>query len=58
FTTGSIRVFAIVLTIGLISGCYSSMFISSGFISLTRRNWVPGQKKEKKVAKAEPVAAL
>ena len=43
FTTGSIRDFAIVLTIGLISGCYSSMFISSGFISLMRRHWEPGE---------------
>ena len=41
FTTGSIRDFAIVLTVGLISGCYSSMFISSGFIAFVRRNWKP-----------------
>jgi len=41
FTSGSIRVFAIVLTIGLISGCYSSIYISSGFISWARRNWDP-----------------
>lgn len=41
FTTGSIETFAIVLTIGLLSGCYSSMFISSGFISMVRRNWKP-----------------
>lgn len=43
FTTGSIETFAIVLTIGLLSGCYSSMFISSGFISWTRRNWQNGE---------------
>lgn len=43
FTKGSIQTFAIVLTIGLLSGCYSSMFISSGFISMTRRNWQPGE---------------
>lgn len=42
FTTGSIHDFAIALTIGLISGCYSSIFISSGFISFMRRKWVPG----------------
>ncbi|MBQ6566002.1 MAG: protein translocase subunit SecF [Treponema sp.] len=42
FTTGSIHDFAIALTIGLISGCYSSMFISSGFISFMRRRWEPG----------------
>ncbi|MBB5218983.1 protein translocase subunit SecF [Treponema rectale] len=39
FTTGSIHDFAAVLTVGLISGCYSSMFISSGFIAFIRRNW-------------------
>ncbi len=43
FTSGSIETFAIVLTIGLISGCYSSMFISSGFIALMRRAWKPGE---------------
>lgn len=41
FTSGSIRDFAQVLTVGLVSGCYSSIFISSGFISLMRRHWVP-----------------
>ncbi|MCR5219356.1 protein translocase subunit SecF [Treponema sp.] len=39
FTSGSIHDFAVVLTVGLLSGCYSSMFISSGFISFIRRNW-------------------
>lgn len=34
FTTGSIHDFASALTVGLISGCYSSIFISNGFISL------------------------
>ncbi|MCH5290638.1 MAG: protein translocase subunit SecF [Treponema sp.] len=43
FTTGSINDFAKVLTVGLISGCYSSLFISSGFISLMRRHWEPGE---------------
>ena len=42
FTTGSIHDFAVALTIGLISGCYSSLFISSGFISFMRRKWAPG----------------
>lgn len=41
FKTGSIHNFAVVLTVGLLSGCYSSMFISSGFISFIRRNWKP-----------------
>ena len=47
FTTGSIRTFAIVLTIGLLSGCYSSMFISSGFIAFTRRKWNPENEKKR-----------
>lgn len=34
FTTGSIHDFASALNVGLISGCYSSIFISSGFIAL------------------------
>lgn len=41
FTTGSIKDFACALIVGLISGCYSSIFISSGFIDLLRRNWKP-----------------
>lgn len=41
FTTGTIHDFAWALIIGLISGCYSSIFISSGFISLVRKNWKP-----------------
>ena len=47
FTTGSIQDFAKILTIGLISGCYSSLFISSGFISLVRRNWQGGANAER-----------
>lgn len=43
FTSGSIRDFAQILTVGLISGCYSSIFISSGFISWARRNWQAGE---------------
>ncbi len=41
FTTGSIKDFALALIVGLISGCYSSIFISSGFISAVRRKWTP-----------------
>jgi preprotein translocase subunit SecF len=41
FTTGNIQNFALALMVGLLSGCYSSMFISSGFISATRKNWKP-----------------
>ena len=41
FTTGSIKDFSLALIVGLISGMYSSIFISSGFISLSRKNWKP-----------------
>lgn len=41
FTTGSIKDFALAMIVGLISGMYSSIFISSGFISLCRKNWKP-----------------
>ena len=43
FTSGSIKDFALALIVGLLSGCYSSMFISSGLISFIRRNWKPGK---------------
>ena len=39
FTTGSIKDFALALIVGLISGCYSSIFISSGFIAMLRIGW-------------------
>lgn len=39
FTTGTIHDFAEVLIVGLISGCYSSIFISGAFIACTRRNY-------------------
>lgn len=41
FTTGTIKDFSLALIVGLISGMYSSIYISSGFISLSRRNWKP-----------------
>ena len=41
FTTGSIKDFALAMIVGLISGMYSSIFISSGFISACRKNWKP-----------------
>ena len=41
FTTGSIKDFALAVIVGLFSGCYSSMFISGGFISAGRKNWKP-----------------
>lgn len=43
FTTGSIKDFALALTVGLLSGCYSSMFISGSFISFMRKHWEPGE---------------
>ncbi len=41
FTTGSIKDFSLALIVGLLSGMYSSIFISSAFISLSRKNWKP-----------------
>ena len=41
FTTGSIKDFALAMVVGLISGMYSSIFISSGFISACRKSWKP-----------------
>ena len=41
FTTGSIKDFSLALIIGLISGMYSSIFISSAFIMACRKNWKP-----------------
>ncbi|MDY2923682.1 MAG: protein translocase subunit SecF [Treponema sp.] len=41
FTTGSIKDFALALIAGLISGCYSSIYINGAFISFMRRKWTP-----------------
>ena len=41
FTTGSIKDFSLALIVGLLSGMYSSIFISSGFIQFFRRTWKP-----------------
>ncbi|MCF0117989.1 MAG: protein translocase subunit SecF [Bacilli bacterium] len=41
FTTGSIKDFSLALIVGLISGMYSSIFISSAFIMACRKNWKP-----------------
>lgn len=41
FTTGSIKDFSLALIVGLISGMYSSIYISSAFISACRKNWRP-----------------
>ncbi len=39
FTTGTIHDFSLALIVGLISGCYSSMFIAGAFIARTRKNF-------------------
>lgn len=41
FTTGDIKNFALALIVGLISGCYSSIFIAGAFINAVRKNWKP-----------------
>ena len=41
FATGSIKDFALALIVGLISGCYSSIYISNAFVSAMRRKWTP-----------------
>ena len=41
FTTGSMKDFALALIVGLISGAYSSMYISSAIIAYIRRSWKP-----------------
>ncbi|MBP5520440.1 MAG: protein translocase subunit SecF [Treponema sp.] len=41
FTTGSIKDFSLAMIVGLICGMYSSILISSGFISASRKNWKP-----------------
>lgn len=41
FTTGSIKDFSLALIVGLVCGCFSSLFVSSGIVSFLRRNWKP-----------------
>lgn len=41
FTTGSIHDFALALIIGIISSAYSTVMITSAFLSKTRKNWKP-----------------
>jgi preprotein translocase subunit SecF len=45
FTTGSMKDFALVLLIGMVSGTYTSLLIASGFVNF----W---ENKRKKAAKA------
>ena len=59
FTTGSIKDFSLAMIVGLISGMYSSIFISSSFIMACRKNWKPefgvhhSLEKAQKAAKAD-----
>lgn len=41
FTTGSIHDFALALIVGIISSAYSTIMITSAFLSKTRKNWKP-----------------
>lgn len=41
FTSGSMKDFALALIVGMISGVYSTIYISGAFISFARRNWQP-----------------
>lgn len=41
FTSGSIHDFAIALMIGMVSSAYSTIMITSAFLSITRKNWKP-----------------
>jgi preprotein translocase subunit SecF len=46
FTTGSMEDFALCLIVGMISGVYSTIFISGGFIALCRKNWKAGEQEK------------
>lgn len=54
FTTGTIHDFALALTVGLVSGCYSSIFIAGAFISATRRNFTFDRPAQMNVANFAP----
>jgi preprotein translocase subunit SecF len=47
FTSGSMKDFASALIIGLVSGVYSTIFITGAFIALVRRNWKPSDEERK-----------
>lgn len=47
FTTGSMKDFAFALIIGLISGVYSTIYITGAFIACVRRNWKPSDEEKK-----------
>ena len=41
--------FAFALLVGMVSGAYSSIFISSAFIAFTRRKWVASEEEKTQV---------
>lgn len=47
FTTGSMKDFALALIVGMISGVYSTIFITGAFIAFARRNWQPSDEERK-----------
>ena len=47
FTDGTMKEFALALIVGMTSGVYSTIFIASSFIALTRRNWKPSEEEKK-----------
>lgn len=47
FTSGSMKDFALALIIGMISGIYSTIFISGFFVALVRKNWKPSDEEKK-----------
>lgn len=47
FTSGSMKDFASALIIGMVSGVYSTIFITGAFIALVRRNWKPSDEERK-----------
>ena len=49
FTTGSMKDFALVLAVGMISGVYSTIYIAGSFACLCRRNWKPSDEVKQTV---------
>ena len=47
FTSGSMKDFALALIIGMISGIYSTIFITGFFVALVRKNWKPSDEEKK-----------
>ena len=54
FTTGSMKDFALCLIVGMISGVYSTIFVTGGFLALCRKNWQPSDKEKIVLAAAQP----